>query len=116
MVEPIPAASIIRPMIERASTVVPSRVTVTSASKPAASLTNLAEARACRPRSLTISTTLVTAMARLLLAGQHVGGDGDVFAPGLLGVGDAGLQVFAAAHTGQLNQHRQVEPGDDLGS
>jgi hypothetical protein len=43
-------------MMERASTVCPSFETLTSASKAAASLTNFAEARACSPRLLTIST------------------------------------------------------------
>ena len=40
------APSIISPMIEVAGTVMPSRLTVMSASKPSAHLTNLAEARA----------------------------------------------------------------------
>ncbi len=82
-----PAASIIRPMIERASTLWPSRATLTSASNSAASLTNLAEARACSPRSLMIST--VRRALRSLFPGQHVGGHGDVLASGLLGAGDA---------------------------
>ena len=60
---PGPAASIIKPMIERASTVAPSLVTVTSASKVAASLTNLADALACRPRSFAISTDVSAAMS-----------------------------------------------------
>ena len=114
--QPRPAASIIRPMIERASTVWPSRVTVTSASKPPASFTNLADARACRPRSLVISTVRATFNAGVLLvAGEDIGGDRDIFAARLLGVGDAVVQAFAPAHAGQLDQHRQVQPGNDLG-
>src|SRR5580698_6773612 len=102
---PGPAASIISPMIERASTVAPSLATVTSASKVAASLTNLAEARACRPRSLVISTEVSAVIEALFLAGEHVGGDRDVFAAGLLCVSDAGGQVLAATHAGELDQH-----------
>src|SRR5277367_4807460 len=103
MWQPGPAASIISPMIERASTVWPSRVTVTSASKLPASLTNLAEARACSPRSLTISTVRVAFIGptslddRSLFAGQDVGGDRDVLAAGFLGVRDARDQAFAPA-------------------
>src|SRR5580658_10755940 len=96
---PGPAASIISPMIERASTVAPSLETVTSASKVAASLTNLAEARACRPRSLVISTG-ASALMRLFLARQHIGGDRNIFAAGFLRLGDAGGQILAQAHAG----------------
>jgi hypothetical protein len=56
MLQPGEAASIIRPMIDRASTVWPSLETRTSASKVPASFTNLADARACKPRLFTIST------------------------------------------------------------
>jgi hypothetical protein len=50
-------------MIERASTVWPSFETLTSASKAAASLTNFAEARACSPRLLTISTVRLDSLS-----------------------------------------------------
>src|SRR5690606_10164562 len=116
MGQPWLAESISRPMIERASTLWPSRLTVTSDSKLEASLTNLAEARACRPRALQISTVRRTTPMRLFFPGQHVGRHRNVLAPGLLGVGHAGLEALALAHAGQLDEHRQVEPGDDLGA
>src|SRR5579859_7878397 len=117
MQQPGPAASIIRPMIERASTVWPSLETRTSASKPEAVFTNLAEARACRPRLLTISTVRVapSLTGGSLLAREHIGGDGDVLAARLLGAGDRVLEALAAAHAGELDQHRQVQAGDHLG-
>ena len=54
---PWPAASIIRPMIEVPPTVWPSRVTRIWALKSAAQRTNCAEARACRPFLLGITTS-----------------------------------------------------------
>jgi hypothetical protein len=50
-------------MMERASTIWPSFLTLTSASKVAASLTNFAEARACSPRLLTISTVRLVSLS-----------------------------------------------------
>ena len=52
-----PAASIIKPMIERPPTVSLPRVTQTSALKRSTVWTNFAEARACRPRLLTIRSS-----------------------------------------------------------
>src|ERR1700692_1099466 len=115
MQQPGRAASIIRPMIERASTVWPSLETRTSASKPEAVFTNLAEARACRPRLLMISTVRDAppfTSRRSLLAGQDIGGDGDVLAPGFLGARDRVLQALARADARKLDQHGQVEAGD----
>ena len=60
---PMAAPSIIRPMIEVAGTDMPSRLTVMSASKPSAHLTNLAEARACRPRWLMIASSRAATVA-----------------------------------------------------
>src|SRR3712207_2325146 len=112
MAQPGPAASIISPMIDCASTVWPSLLTVTSASYCAASFTNLAEARACRPRALHTSTDrLASGIAR-----HQVGRHRDVLAPGVLGGGHAGLQRLARANAGELDQHRQVQPGDHLGA
>ena len=51
---PVPAASIIRPMIDVPPTVSLPRVTQTSASNFSTSWTNFADARACRPRLLMI--------------------------------------------------------------
>ena len=51
---PIPAASIINPMIELPPTVSPLRVTVTSALKRSTICTNFADARAWRPRLFTM--------------------------------------------------------------
>src|SRR4029453_3854979 len=53
---PGPAASIIRPIMDVPSTVWPSRMTRTCASKVSAHLTNLAEARACIPLRLQMVT------------------------------------------------------------
>ena len=54
ILQPGAAASVIRPMMEVPPTVWPSLLTRTSASKPSAHFTKRAEARACRPRRLTI--------------------------------------------------------------
>src|SRR6185503_18317257 len=62
---PIPAASIIRPMIESPPTLSALRETLTVASNFSTSCTNFADARACRPFSLTIFITRVTAPGAL---------------------------------------------------
>src|SRR4029450_3432959 len=59
IVVPGPAASIMRPMIEVPPTVSWPRLTFTSASNFSTVCTNLAEARACRPFLLQISSTRV---------------------------------------------------------
>ena len=46
--------------------------------------------------------------------GEQLRGDVDVFAPGLLGLGHGHRQLGGAAHAGELDQHRQVDAGDDL--
>src|SRR5215470_17611949 len=123
MTAPWLAASIIRPMIDVPPTVCPSRVPRTRASNSSAHLTNLAEARAWRPLRLRMVTSAhglslrstVLAMA-LGLAREHLAGDADVFAPGLLG-GVHGLrQRRFAAHAGELDQHRQIYARQHLGA
>ena len=54
---PMPAPSIINPMIDRAETDCPSLATSTLAENCSARVTSLAAARACRPRLLTIPTS-----------------------------------------------------------
>ncbi len=64
--DPMLAASIIRPMMERAFTAWPSLRTVISDSKRAAASTIFAEARACRPRLFAIRMT-----ARSVIPWRH---------------------------------------------
>ena len=59
-----PAASIIRPMIEVPPTTSLPRLTFTSASNFSTVCTNLAEARACKPFLLQISSTRMTGLVR----------------------------------------------------
>src|SRR5438552_6555741 len=124
--QPGPAASIISPMIERPETLMSPLRTVTSASNRSASLTNFAAARACRPRWLRIVTLRRAApasppagSARWSIASaaavrQELRGDVDVFAAGLLGLGDGIGEPLLATDAGELDQHRQVDAGDDL--
>src|SRR5512134_3889991 len=63
---PLPAASIITPMMLLALTRRPLRVSQTSLLKPLATWVSLAEARACRPSLLTmVSSALATAAVRV---------------------------------------------------
>src|SRR5690242_16868761 len=94
---PGPAASIIRPMIDVAPTVSLTRVTVTEDLYFSAICTNLAEARACRPFLLTISTTRVMASSPGALigrsfSGQNTAGDGAILAAGILRGGNGLLE------------------------
>src|SRR5262249_48994027 len=121
---PGPAAKAIRLMIEVPPTACLSFRTRTVASKPSAHLTNLAEARACRPLRLRIVTRArgvlsfsSTRLPRALgLARQQLAGDADVLAPGLLGRRRGVAQRGLAPDAGQLDQHRQVDPGQHLGA
>ncbi len=48
------------------------------------------------------------------LAGEHLPSDANVFAPGFLGHIDSLGQRSVAAHACQLDEHRQINPGDHL--
>src|SRR5690349_19740589 len=125
---PWPAASIISPMIEVPPTVWPSRITRTVASKLSAHLTNLAEARACRPLRLRIVTSALglllfnttdafSAQARSSgLSGEHLARHADVLAASLFGRIHGRGQLGLAAHAGELDQHRQVDTRQHLGA
>src|SRR5205085_1138244 len=89
--------------------------------------TKCAEARACNPFLLTMTRSLETkgspacecgwsagSIARLL-AVEYLAGDIDVLAAGVLRVGDCIEQSLLAPDTRQLDEHRQVYPGDHLG-
>src|SRR5258706_3001897 len=89
IVEPIEAPSIISPMIERPETVFSPLVTLTSHLKRATVSTNLAEARACSPRLLTI-----LAMARAALG--LFGSESCIPSRAAGKLGRAGPHVFAA--------------------
>src|ERR1043165_8220093 len=93
----MPAASLIRPMIESPPALSPLRDTRTVASYFSTSCTNFAEARACSPFSLTICMTRVTAP--------------DAAA----GRSDSLISRRArGAHLGELDQHRQVDAREYL--
>src|SRR6185295_19046214 len=102
-------------MIEVPPTETPSFSTRTSAWKLPTSCTNLAEARACSPRWLTISNSRTSgALTAKLFSTEQLAGDIDVFAAGGLRVVQGRRHVVAGPHAGQLDQHRQVHAGDDL--
>src|SRR3546814_10833044 len=131
MSQPGPAASIMSPMIELPGTRVSLFSSVTCASKLSASFTNLAAARTCSPFWLHTVTTRRTGAAvaapaagfcilavivnpSALVCVQQLRGDVDVFAPGELRLGHRFRQSRRTAQAGQLDQHRQVDAGDDL--
>src|SRR5262245_46242146 len=116
-----------RPMIEVPPTVSWPRFTFTSASNFSTVCTNLAEARACRPFLLQISSTRVIGAefgARLpkeesctrprSFTRENATGDGDVFAAGVLGRRHRLGERAFVAHFGELDQHRQIDTGEDL--
>src|SRR5690606_4661384 len=120
MVEPGPAPSIIRPMMESPATEVPSLMTLMEASKHSAVRTKRAEARACRPLRLTMVSCWATALpawpAPSIGSGstQDGIGDGDIFPARLLGQGHRLLHAHFAADAPELDQHGQIDPGDHL--
>src|SRR5580698_1955862 len=71
---PKPAASIIRPMMERASTVCPSFVTVMCEENRAAASTSFADARACSPFLLTIFAVASRRPSIVLRPAHEIGG------------------------------------------
>ena len=131
---PSAAASIISPMIERPETSVPFLRTQTSASNCAAVLTKRAAARACSPRLVADRrdagrpSPAAASGARWLgwpcvgwpigahrrASAKQLRGDVDVFAAGFLRAEHGALEALALAQAGELDQHRQVDAGDDL--
>src|SRR5258706_13183734 len=110
---PLPAASIITPMMLLALTRRPLRISQTSHWKPLATCVSLAEARACSPSLLTISTSaLATTASVILAAGIH----GHVHHT----LGAARQRFFDREREPLLavgqraDQHRQVDAGDSL--
>src|SRR5262249_4571704 len=112
-VEPIPAASIITPMMLLASTWRPLRDILTWLTKLPASWVSLAEARACSPSLLMMVVSLcsifVGMVGGLVLYGccaylQHA-----LRAAGQR-IGDQLVELFAAI-ADRAHQHRQVDPG-----
>src|SRR4051812_33894969 len=103
-------------MMEVPPTETPSFSTRTSASKLPTNCTNLAEARACSPRWLTISNSRTSGvdMARLFST-EQLAGDVDVLAACCLCFVQRRRHVVAGAHARKLDQHRQVHAGDHLG-
>src|SRR5690606_31229114 len=126
MVAPGPAPSIMSPMMELPATVVPSRTTWISASKHSAVRTKRADARACRPLRLTMVSCCASArpglaaefMSRMIntnpSGAKRLAGDGNVLAPGFGRLLERLLDGQVGAHAGELDQHRQVDPADDL--
>src|SRR3954453_22716327 len=100
-------------MMEVPPTETPSFSTRTSAWKLPTSCTNLAEARACSPRWLTISNSRTSGvdMARLFST-EQLAGEVTVFAARRLCLVQRRRHVIAGAHARKLDQHGQVHAGD----
>src|SRR5258708_31345748 len=103
---PLPAASIMTPMMLLAFTLRPLRASDTSHSYFAASCVNLADAGACSPSLLTISTSCCR-IDRVDLDVQH--------AVAAAADGFLDHRVHALVAVGKSpNQHGQIDPGDRL--
>src|SRR5689334_840972 len=103
-IEPLAAASIMTPMMLLALTRLPLRLIQTLALKPPATWVSLAEARACSPSLLMISTS------RCSIVNDERGGGNAHHAVAAAAdrLGDDGLQRLVAV--GQhADQHRQVD-------
>src|SRR3954469_18420262 len=98
MVEPLAAASIITPMMLLALTRLPLRATHTLLLNCPASCVSLADARACRPSLLMISTSCCS-----IVQLEHRHAD-HAFAAAADRFGDDGLQI-AVAVSEHANQH-----------
>src|SRR5258706_15531870 len=106
-IEPLAAASIITPMMLLALTRRPLRLNQTLALKPPATCVSLAEARACSPSLLMISTSCCSIVNDQPRHAHHP------VAPAADRLGDDGLQRLVAV--GQHpNQHREVHAGHAL--
>ena len=112
---PRAAPSIISPMIESPETSMPSRLTSARASKRSTVSTNFAEARACSPFSLTISSENCIAVPAAACGQRGIGVSVraepvdavDVFAPGGQGGCDRVVQGLVP-RLGELDEQRQV--------
>src|SRR5882672_84223 len=101
---PLPAASIITPMMLFALTRRPLRDSQTSQANPVATCVSLAEARACRPSLFTMSAS-ASGTAHLSLEPRHA------FTSAAQRLLDDGGERFVAIGEG-ADEHRQARPGD----
>src|SRR5689334_985110 len=107
MCEPLPAASIMTPMMLLALTRRPLRLTQTSLLNWPATWVSFALARACSPSLLIISTSCCGMMQGERRQAHHA------FATATYGFGHHDVQGLVAV--GQCaNQHRQADAGDAL--
>src|SRR3974390_3323767 len=112
---PIPAASIITPMILLALTRRPSRLSQTSLLNWAATWVSLAEARACSPSLLTISTSACGTSSQFRRGRTRIFGVqfAHPFAPAADRLERGALQRLVTVCE-DANQHRQIQAGDSL--
>src|SRR5262245_30030264 len=113
IVDPLAAPSRSRPRMLLPSSSRAPRATRTVAACCDASRTNLAAARACRPRRFTIVTSRVTIRLRPGVGPHQVGRDTDGFARVLADLArDAEQSGIAAIEAGELDEHREIDAGD----
>ena len=112
MLSPFAAPSIIRPMIDVPQTRLPSFSTSMTASSWLARLTNLAEARACRPRWFSMRSSRLNAVKPLLPREFPTPPRYICARPRAPLSPRRGRHHLARAF--QADQHRQIDPGDEL--
>src|SRR5271155_1957829 len=106
---PKPAASIMRPMMERASTFCPSFVTVMCEEKRAAASTSFADARACSPFLLTIFAVASRRPSIVLRPAYEIrGACAHVFATRVDRFLDGLVERMFGADIDKLDEARQV--------
>src|SRR5512139_3155615 len=110
---PLPAASIITPMMLLAFTRRPLRASQISQAKPLASCVSLAEARACSPSLLTIWTSAVAIPASVILSARIRAHVYHALGAARKGLFDHRGELLVAVGE-RADQHRQVDPGDAL--
>src|ERR1700679_2030934 len=109
---PNAAASIIRPMMERASTVCPSFVTVISEEKRAAASTSFAEARACNPFLLTIFAVASRRPSIASSPAHEIGRSGaHIFAAGIDRLLHRLIERMFRADVDELDEARKIGAG-----
>src|SRR6185503_3632446 len=104
---PLPAASIITPMMLFAFTRRPLRVSQTSLLKPLATCVSLADARACSPSLLTISTSALAITTSVVLATRVRRHVQHAFRAAREGLFHGDREPLVAVGEG-ANQHRQI--------
>src|SRR5258706_15103370 len=110
---PLPAASIITPMMLLAFTRRALRDSQTSHLKPLATCVSLAEARACSPSLLTISTSALAITGSVILAAGIRGHVHHALGAARKRLLHRGREPLVAVGEG-ADQHRQVVPRDAL--